>query len=107
MLKDTVYVQVSTTVATKKDAERIAACLADRKLSACTQIAGPIESIYRWNGKRERAKEWLCIIKTKKILSVLLEKVLKEIHPYTLPEIIVTPIVGGSDEYLTWMGQQF
>ena len=100
------YLQVSMTVAKKSDAEKLAKVLSAKKLSACTQIIGPITSVYFWKGKTEQAKEWLCLIKTSQKNYQKLEKAIKEIHPYELPEIIATPIIDGSREYLGWMDKQ-
>ncbi len=100
------YIQVFTTVAKRRDAERIAKFLSDKKLSACTQIVGPITSFFRWKGKVKKSKEWLCIVKTKKSRYKKIEKVIKEIHPYKLPEIVATPIIAGSREYLEWMQKE-
>lgn len=100
------YIQISTTVAKRSDAEKIAKTLLDKKLSACTQIIGPIMSIYRWKGKLEKSKEWICVLKTKKNKYRKIEEVIKGVHPYELPEIIATPIVEGSREYLGWVRKE-
>lgn len=100
------YIQVITTVAKKSDAERIARILSKNKLSACAQIIGPIISIYRWKGKLEKFKEWMCLIKTKMVLYKIVEKAIKDIHPYELPEIVATPIIKGSREYLNWLNDE-
>jgi len=100
------YIQIFTTVTKRSDAERVAKFLLDKKLSACTQIIGPITSVYKWKGKFEKSKEWLCIVKTHQKHYTKIEKTIKEIHPYELPEIIATPIIKGSREYLGWMRKQ-
>lgn len=101
------FIQIYTTVAKKSDAERIAKVLSVKNLSACTQIAGPIISVYKWKGKLEKSKEWVCAAKTRKVDYKKIEKAIKEIHPYKLPEIIALPIVGGSPEYFEWMEKEF
>lgn len=100
------YIQVSTTVGKKVDAQRIAKLLCDKKLAACVHVVWPIESTYRWKGKLEKTKEWLCIAKTTARHCKAVEKAIKEVHSYDLPDIIVTPIVGGSKEYLGWISKQ-
>ena len=100
------YIQISTTVLKKSDAEKIAKILSEKKLSVCTQIVGPIMSVYKWKGKLEKSKEWLCLIKTKITLYKKIEKTIKNIHPYKLPEIIVIPIIKGSQEYLEWIDKE-
>jgi len=98
------YVQVFVTVPTKNDAERIARLLLHKeRLAACIQIMGPVSSHYRWKGRIEHSKEWLCLVKTRKSLYEKLEKAIKEVHPYDVPEIIATPIIAGLDDYFEWM----
>lgn len=97
------FIQVSTTTETKEEAEKIAQCLVEQKLSACVQITSPITSTYRWKGKVENAQEWLCLIKTREDLYDKVEKAIKELHSYETPEIIAVPIIKGSSEYLIWL----
>ncbi len=97
------YIQVITTVSKKTDAEKIAKSLIDKRLAACVQIIGPIKSIYRWKGKIENAKEWACVIKTRKMLYKKVETAIRKIHPYEVPEIIAISIAQGSKDYLKWL----
>ena len=100
------YIQISTTTATKEQAEKIVQHLVETKLAACVQINGPITSIYRWKGKVENAQEWLCLIKTREDLFDKVEAAIKSQHPYETPEIIAVPIVKGSKEYLNWIDDE-
>ena len=97
------YIQVLTTTGKKEDAEKIAMTLIERRFAACVQIAGPITSTYRWKGNIERAEEWLCVIKSREDLYRDVEKAIKSVHPYEVPEIIAIPITAGSGEYLDWL----
>jgi len=100
------YIQVVTTVEKREDAKRIAITLVERKLAACVQIAGPIDSIYHWKGKVEKAEEWQCIIKSRGDLYEKIEEAIKAVHPYEMPEIIATPIATGSRGYLKWLREE-
>ena len=100
------YMQVFTTTEKKEDAEKIAKALVEKRLAGCIQIVGPVASTFWWKGNVETAEEWLCFIKSKKLLYEKLEKVIKEIHPYETPEIIAMPIVAGSKEYLEWLSSE-
>jgi len=97
------YIQAITTTATKADAQTIADTVVGRRLAGCVQIVGPIASTYRWQGKIEKAEEWLCIIKSKKDLYTELEKAILETHPYKVPEILAMPVIEGSGRYLEWL----
>ena len=97
------YLQIFTTVDDREVAERMASHLVEKRLAACVQILGPISSVYRWEDKMEKAEEWLLLIKSDKMHYPLLEKELKALHPYRVPEIVVTPITGGNDDYFRWI----
>jgi periplasmic divalent cation tolerance protein len=94
---------ILTTVGEKETADKIAAGLVERRLAACVNIVGPIQSVYRWQGKVETATEFLLIIKTTAEQASRLESVFKEIHPYELPEHVEVSVEGGSETYLDWI----
>lgn len=81
----------------------IAHALVEAKLAGCVNIVTKIRSIYRWEGKIEDEKEVLMIAKTEQKLFGSLEKKVKELHSYTVPEIIALPIIEGSADYLAWL----
>lgn len=97
------YVQITTTTGTRQAAEEIAAELVSKRLAGCVQISGPIVSTFRWQGNVETQEEWLCTIKTLAEHLAEVQESIERIHPYEVPEIIATPIVGGSDKYLAWL----
>jgi periplasmic divalent cation tolerance protein len=97
------YIQVFTTVEKREDADRIASSVVNKRVAACAQILGPIHSTYWWKGKVEEAGEWLLMMKTRKALFSSLEKEIRAVHPYEVPEIIALPIVAGSASYLEWI----
>ena len=97
------YLQVMTTVATREDADKIAASLIDQRLAACVQILGPIRSTYHWQGAVETSQEWLCLAKSRRDLYRPLEEAIRRLHPYEVPEILAIPILAGSATYLAWL----
>lgn len=97
------YIQVITTVDQKEVAEKLTLVLTKNRLATCVQIIGPITSIYQWKDNLEEAEEWLCLIKSKINLFKKLERKIKEVHPYEVPEIIALPIISGSEGYLEWL----
>jgi len=97
------FVQAITTTDSRATARRIARALVDRRLAACVQIVGPIESTYRWQDRVETAREWLCLIKTTRARLREVIATLEVLHPYDTPEIVALPIDAGSRRYLDWL----
>lgn len=94
---------VLVTCGSEEEGLKIARTLVEERLAACVNLLPPIRSIYRWEGKTCDEKEWLLIIKTKKERFEDLEKKVKSLHSYSVPEIIGLPIVEGSSSYLQWL----
>jgi periplasmic divalent cation tolerance protein len=106
MSPDAIAIQVVTTTAERKDADALAAAVLEKRLAACVQISGPIDSSYWWNGRLETAREWTVTMKTRRDLYEKLEKLLLATHPYEQPEIVATLIVEISPGYLKWLCEQ-
>jgi periplasmic divalent cation tolerance protein len=86
------------------DAARTAArTLIDERLAACANILPGIESIYRWQGAIEASAEVLMILKSTIGQYLTLEKRLKALHPYEVPEILSLPVRDGFLPYLQWV----
>jgi len=94
---------VFITASDEDEAAKIAEALVEAKLAGCVNIIKDIRSIYSWLGQIEDEKEVLMIAKTQKSLFDPLMKKVKELHSYTVPEIIAIPIVEGSEGYLNWL----
>ena len=95
--------QIVTTTASAEEARRIATALVERRLAACVQIVGPVESVYRWQGKIETANEWQCQIKTRQSKYTAVEAAIRELHTYEVPEILAIPINDASPAYRQWL----
>ena len=100
------FLCVSTTLDSRDAAQAIASKCVELGLAGCVQVVGPIESVYRWQGKVEKAEEWLCLAKTDRSHFDRLKDAILENHPYDEPEIIATEIVDGNASYLDWLGAQ-
>lgn len=96
------FVIVSTTIDKEEEADRIAEEIIDRRLAACVQ-KHRIDSLYHWKGKVVSSGEYGLHAKTKARLARELCDVIKALHTYEVPEIIITPIEGGLSAYLKWI----
>lgn len=103
---DNNLIVVFVTVDTQETAKTIADQLLTERKAACVNILPGIESRYWWQGAIESAQELLIIIKTRIDLLDELKKIIKQNHPYSVPEIIALPIIGGNEDYLDWMEQE-
>ncbi|NWG03076.1 MAG: divalent-cation tolerance protein CutA [Syntrophaceae bacterium] len=94
---------VLVTCGSEEEALKIANALVEEHLAACVNMVSPIRSIYRWEGKIWDEKEWLLLIKTQRPRFEELEKRVKSLHSYAVPEIISLAITDGSLAYLNWL----
>ena len=87
-------------------AEALAAALVEARLAACANLSMPVQSVYRWQGKIERANEVALTIKTTQRHYTALEAAIRAAHPYEVPEIIALPVVAGLPAYLQWIAAE-
>jgi periplasmic divalent cation tolerance protein len=97
---------VLVTCGSAKEARKIARAVVEKRLAACANIlTSPVQSIYRWKGSVESAKEFLLIIKTTKARFLKLKAEVKRLHTYDVPEIIALPIASGTGDYMHWISE--
>jgi periplasmic divalent cation tolerance protein len=94
---------VFPTFPTIADARRICKALVEKGMAACTSIIKAEKSICRWEGKVCEGPEYAAFIKARERDYLKIEKVIKSMHPYGLPEIISFRISRGSSEYIAWV----
>ena len=98
--------QVLLAISTFPDAgtaDRVAHTLIAEKFAACANIIPAVHSIYRWKDKIETAGEVIVLFKTTPARQAALQKELRSLHPYEVPEIIFVPVVTGLPDYLCWV----
>lgn len=97
---------VLVTCGSASEGRRIARRLVDQRLAACVNILQvPMQSIYRWKGNVESAREFLLLIKTSKKRFDALQQAVLRLHSYDVPEIIAMAISNGSRDYLEWLSE--
>ncbi len=94
---------VITNLPDRAAAETLAKALVERRAAACVNVLAPCVSVYRWHGAVETAAEHPVFAKTTQDRYALLERVIRELHPYELPEIIAVPVALGLPAYLEWV----
>jgi periplasmic divalent cation tolerance protein len=86
-----------------EQAQRIGRALVEERLIACANLVPGLTSIYRWEGRVQVEGEVLMIMKTRRALVPRLKERLPQLHPYDVPELVVTPVVEGLDPYCRWV----
>ena len=99
------YIVVLITADDAGEGQRIARALVEQKKAACVNIVPGVESIFRWEGKPDEARESLLVVKTKASMLPDVTRLVKELHSNEVPEIISLPITGGNEDYLEWIGE--
>jgi len=94
---------ILTTTGTEEQALSIARALVSKRLAACVNIIGPIRSVYRWRDAIEDEREYLLLIKTRATLYMKVERRVRELHTYEVPEVLALTLDRGSPPYIKWL----
>lgn len=100
---DMEFIVILITAGSIEEGEKIANALIEQHAVACVNIVSSIKSLFFWEGETAQEPEVLLIAKSRRaLLGKIIEQV-KAIHSYQVPEVIALPVIGGSEEYLTWV----
>ena len=91
------------TVPNRKEARRIAHLVVSERLAACVNIVPSVTSIYRWQGAVQTDTEVLLLMKTRRALVPHLKERLPQLHPYQVPELVVSEVTDGLEPYCRWV----
>ena len=97
---------VLTNCPDEETANTIALAIVEARLAACVNILPRVQSIYRWQGRVESATEIPLLIKSTAASYPALENIIRQHHPYDVPEIIALPVVHGLPAYLNWVAAE-
>ena len=97
------YNIVIMTASNTEEASKIVQILLKERLIACANIINSVFSFFCWEGRIDKEKEVLVIMKSNENFFKKLAKRVEELHSYDLPEILALPIINGSKSYLEWM----
>jgi len=102
---DSIYL-IITTVSTEEDAKRLADLAIEKNMAACVQIQAECTSTYRWQGQIETATEYPVHFKTNEANKQPLMSLIKQNHPYDVPEIICLKVDEVESDYAEWLNKQ-
>ena len=96
-------VVILITFPTDGDVTAFATALVRERAAACVSVLPPMESVYRWQGAIEQARECQLLVKTTSDRVAELRRRVGELHPYDVPEFLVLPVARGEERYLNWV----
>jgi periplasmic divalent cation tolerance protein len=99
-------VLVYTTWPSIVEAEKAGRQIVERRLAACVNILPGMISHYWWEGKIERAEEAVMIVKTRASLAEKVGAMVKALHSYTTPAVMVLPVENVDPDYHAWIVQE-
>ena len=104
--KPTDVVTVIMTAPNAETAEELGRTLVSERLAACANVVPNIGSMYWGEGELQRDDEAMVILKTVRQRAEALEARAVELHPYSVPEVLVLAVSGGPAPYLDWVGNE-
>ena len=93
-----------TSVGSLRQARRMARLLVEQHLAACVHIA-PIESVYHWQGRLHREREFQLSMQTSASRAKALRSTLRTLHPYELPALYVVTPAWVYAPYARWIAR--
>ncbi len=100
------YIQIMVSCSHSAEAEAILHHLLKQRWVACGQILPEVHSSYHWRGGLDSSKECLLLLKTKMTLFDVIEKDIRALHSYDVPEIVAVPLVAISSNYQKWIDEE-
>ncbi|MDD3884457.1 MAG: divalent-cation tolerance protein CutA [Gallionella sp.] len=97
---------VITHLPDETSAGQLAEKIIAQRAAACVNRLAPCTSTYRWQGRIETASEVPLLIKTTQATYPALEQLIRDTHPYELPDIVAVPLTAGLPAYLDWVRQE-
>jgi periplasmic divalent cation tolerance protein len=97
---------IITTASTHEDAKKLADLAIEKNMAACAQIQAECLSTYRWEGRIETTTEYPIHFKTNETNKQILMGLLKQSHPYDVPEIICIKLGDVESDYAIWLNTQ-
>ena len=96
-------IAVLTNLPDSESAFNVARTVVERRLAACANVMAPATSFFRWQGRLDEATEVPVLFKTTADRYPELERAIRELHPYDLPEIIAFDVARGLPAYMGWV----
>jgi periplasmic divalent cation tolerance protein len=105
MQPETCELIVVHVTAPETEAAELAARLVVQRVAACVSVVPAVRSFYRWEGDLQDDVEALLIIKAQRAGFEALERAVRALHPYKIPQIVAMPVVAAHAPYAAWVAE--
>lgn len=95
---------VHTTFPGRHQAEKAAETMVKGRLAACATVF-PAKSFFFWEGKLVGHREFVLELKIKGGNYKKVERRLRQLHAYAVPQIIAFDVKKASRDYAAWVGK--
>lgn len=102
-MTSTQAVLVLCTAPNEDSARTLADSALSARLAACVTLLPGATSLYIWQDKLEEKNEVQLLLKSDSCHQQALFALLKKMHPYNTPELLVIPVSHGESDYLSWL----
>ena len=85
------------------DAHGLAKRAVESDLAACVNVIEGITSHYRWQNELHADRESLLMAKIAEDRVEEFVAKIRDWHSYSCPEVIVTDVIGGNHDYISWV----
>lgn len=93
---------IYSTFPSKEDAAKTARTLLEEQLAAGANII-QAESMFRWQDRIEQRAEWAVFFQAEHRFFKRIERRIKQLHPDTVPQIVMWRIRDGYAPFLQWI----
>jgi periplasmic divalent cation tolerance protein len=97
---------VLVTVPDLETGRKLARAVLEERLAACVNVVPGVTSLYRWKGALEESAELLLVVKTTRGRLAGLERRVRELHPYSVPEFVALEPAHVAAPYLAWLAAE-
>ncbi|HJU83343.1 MAG TPA: divalent-cation tolerance protein CutA [Holophagaceae bacterium] len=94
---------IITTCGSEETALTIASTLVDQGFAACVNIIPRVKSYYYFKGETHLDEEVMLVVKTTQDMYGRVQEVITDLHTYEVPEILMFPVMQGSEPFLGWL----
>lgn len=99
------YIMIEIAFSKKNEVNSVVDTLLDNKMIASAQVLTS-DSFWNYKGRRTSRKEYLLLLKTRRMFTNDIYKVVKDIHSYETFEFAIFNLSSTSKEYLDWINDE-